>query len=149
MKTILSLPRIALWSLALGTISIPATFADTDSTTTPSTTTTAPVCTGGGKFHHESVLTAAEKAELESARHAAFTADPSLKTEKENLKQAFETLKSQGDSADKTQWQALHAQAAAFDQKLRAAELQADPNLTPIFAKLDAAPHKHWHHESA
>ncbi len=145
MKTMLSLSRIALWALALGTTSIAATYADTTApAAAPSTATNAT----GGNFHHQSVLTDAEKAQLKNARHAAFAADPSLKTEKQNLKQAFQTLKSQNGTADKTQWQALHAQAVAYHQKLRAAELNADPTLAPVFSKLDAAPHRHWHHSA-
>ena len=146
MNTILSLPRVALWALALGTTSIAATYADTAPSTTPPTA--APTCTAGGKFHHQSVLTDAEKAQLKNARHEAFTVDPSLKTDKANLKQAFAALKNQGDNADKSQWKALHAQKVAYHQKLRAAELKVDPTLASVFAKLDAVPHKHWHHSS-
>jgi len=131
MKTILSIQRVALLALVLGTASATATFAQ--STNTPSTT--APTCPAGGcHHHHDSVLTADERAQLKKAKEAVFAANPSLK-------QQFETLKSQGkDGATKDQWQSLH-------QQLRAAELNIDPTLAPIFAKLDAA-HQNWHHHS-
>lgn len=145
MKTLLSLPRVAFWALALGTTSIAATYADTTPATAP-VTTTAPTCTG---HHHASVLTDAEKAQLKNAHHEAFTVDPTLKTDKESLKQAFSALKTQGSSADKDQWRALHTQKVAYHEKLRAAELKVDPTLASVFAKLDAAPHHHGHHFSS
>ena len=145
MKTILSFPRIAFLALALGTAGVTATFAQT-ATTTP---TTAPTCSGGGghHHHHDSVLTADEKAQLKAARDKAFAADPSLQTEKAALKTQFETLKSQGDSATKDQWQALHQQKQAFETKFHNAEVTADPTVAPIITKLEAA-HQHCHHST-
>jgi len=126
MKTTLSIPRVALLALALGTASATATFAQ--STNTPSTT--APTCSAGKHHHEDSVLTEAEKAQLKTAREAALAANPSLK-------QQYETLKSEGKSpATKADRKALHAQ-------LRTAELSIDPSLAPIFAKLDAAHKNH------
>ena len=112
MKTTLSLPRVALVALALGTASVTATFAQTDTNTA-----TNPSPPSGGwhhHHHHNSVLTAAEKAELKTAREQAFAANGSLKTDADNLR-----------------------------QQLRSAELSINPNLAPIFAKLEAA-HKAW-----
>jgi hypothetical protein len=146
MKTFLSFPRVAYWALALGTSSMAATYADT--TTPPSTTTPAATTDGGFHHHHGAILTDAEKAQLKNARHEAYTVDPTLKTDKENLKQAFTALKAQGQTADKDQWRALRTQKVAYHEKLRAAELKVDPTLAPVFAKLDAAPHHHWHHSS-
>jgi seryl-tRNA synthetase len=144
MKTILSVQRAALLALALGSVSATVAFAQT--TNTPSTT--APTCSAGGFHHHDSVLTADEKAQLKKAHKAALAANPSLQSEQASLKQQFETLKSQGkDSTTKDQWKALHEQAHTFHQNLRTAELSIDPTLAPIFAKLDAA-RKHWHHSS-
>jgi hypothetical protein len=142
MKTTLSLPRVALVALALGTASVTATFAQTDTNT--ATPPTSP--SGGGHHHHHrnSVLTAAEKTELKTAREQAFAANGSLKTDADNLHQQFKTLRSEGKGvATKAQWQALHQQKAAFRQQLRSAELSINPNLAPIFAKLDAS-HKAW-----
>jgi hypothetical protein len=132
MKTILSVPRIAVLALVLGTASATATFAQTASVTTG--TTTPPTCSGGGWHrHHDSILTDAEKTELKAARDTVFAGNPSLK-------QQFETLKSAGKgSGNKADWKALHAQ-------LRADELAVDGKLAPIFAKLDAA---HGHHHSS
>jgi hypothetical protein len=142
MKTMLSVPRVALLALVLGTASATAIFAQT--TNTPSTT--APANSSGGfHHHHDSVLSADEKAQLKKAHEAALAANPSLQTEEASLKQQFETIKGQGDSATKDEKHALHEQAHTFHQNLRTAELKIDPTLAPIFAKLDAA-HKNWHH---
>lgn len=144
MKTLLSAQRVGFLALALATASVTATFAQTTSTTTPA----APTCTAGGGHHHGSVLTAAEKAQLKTARDEAFATDPSLKADEDTLKQQFESLKSAGDSATVDQKNALHAQARDFHQKLQAAELKLDPTLAPVFAKLQAA-HKHGHHHDS
>ena len=136
MKPTLSVQRVALLAFALATASITASFAQT--TTTPSTT--GSTVSTGGKHHHESVLTAAEKAQLNTARKAAYAADPSLKTEHDTLKQQSEALKAQGKGvASKDQKKTLHEQKRDFKAKLQAAELKADPTLAPIFAKLKAA----------
>ncbi len=150
MNTILSIPRVALVALALGTAGVTATFAQT---TTPSTTTTPPTDTTGGdwhhhgwKHHHDSVLSAAEKAQLKKARETALAANPTLKTQKDALKAQFEALKSANPPATKEQFQALHQQKEQLHTQLRAAELAADPTLGPVFQKLDAAHQGHGHH---
>jgi hypothetical protein len=142
MNTILSVPRVAFMALALGTATITAGFAQT--TNTPSTN--APTCSMGGwhHHHHESVLTAAEKAELKTAKTQALASNGTLQTQEAALKAQFATLKSEGDSATKADWQALHQQAETFHKNLKAAELLVDPNLAPVFAKLEAA-HQNWH----
>jgi hypothetical protein len=147
MNNLFSAPRAALAACALGAISATAAFAD--AATTPSTSTgTTCTNTAGAKHHHEdSVLTAAEKAQLKKAKEAAFAADPSLASEKDELKQKWETMKAQDSTMSEADKQALHEQAKAFHQDLRAAELKADPTLAPVFAKLDAA-HPHHHHDT-
>jgi hypothetical protein len=147
MNKLLSAPRAALIALALGTAGVTTAFAQTTNTT-PSTT--APTCTGGGwhhKHHGESVLTAAEKAQLKKAKEQALAANGSLETEHASLKQQFEALKSQGSNATADQWKALHEQKKAFHAKLKSAELLVDPTLAPIFQKLEAA-HKGHHHSA-
>lgn len=145
MKTTLSLPRVALVALALGTASVTATFAQTD--TNAATNPTPPSGGWHHHHHHNSVLTADEKAELKTAREQAFAANGTLKTDADNLRQQFKTLRSEGKGvATKAQWQALHQQKVAFRQQLRSAELSINPNLAPIFAKLEAA-HKAWHQQ--
>jgi Spy/CpxP family protein refolding chaperone len=143
MKNILSFPRVALAALVLGTATASALMAD-DATTTPTTgTTPAPTCSKGWKHHnHEVNLTDAEKAQLKKAHDAAIAANPSLQTEGDSLKQQFEALK--GSSATEDQKKALREQGRAYHEKLRAAELQIDPTLAPIFAKLETG-HKHHH----
>jgi len=61
------------------------------------------------------------------------------------LKQQFETLMANKATATSDQFKALHQQRKAFHQELRSAELKIDPNLAPIFAKIDAAKHAHHH----
>jgi hypothetical protein len=126
MKTILSIPRVVLVTLALGTASATATFAQSTSSTTTSSTT-APTCSGCW-HHHHSVLTDAEKTELKTAHTTALANNPSLAQQLEALKV--------NPNATKADWKALHSQ-------LRTAELAVDPNLTPVFDKLKAA-HGHW-----
>jgi hypothetical protein len=142
-------------ALALGTAGVSATFAQT---TTPSTSTpsTAPSADSTGScykhwhHHHDSVLSAAEKAQLKKAKEQALAANGTLQTEKENLKQKFEALRSANPPATKDQWTALQKEKEQFHQQLRSAELAFDPTLAPIFAKLDAAHQAHaGHHHSA
>jgi hypothetical protein len=133
-------------ALALGSASITATFAQT--TNEPSTAAPGPV-TSGGWHHHDSVLTADEKAQLKKAHQEALAADGTLQSEQASLKQQFAALKSQGDSTTHEQWQALHQQARDFHQKLKSAELLIDPSLAPIFAKLEAAHQNDHSHHSA
>jgi Spy/CpxP family protein refolding chaperone len=141
MKTYLSFPRAALLALALGTTVTSAALADDTTTTTPAT---PPASDEGHHHHHDKVLTADEKAQLEKAHDAALAANPDLKTEEDSLKQEHESLGSDATADQKkdlfTKWQAFH-------EKMKAAELQIDPTLAPIFAKLDAA-HKDWHKNS-
>jgi hypothetical protein len=150
MNTILSLPRVALMALALGTAGVTATFAQT--TTTPSTTTTPPADTNGGwhhhgrGHHHDSVLSATEKAQLKKAKETALASNPSLKTQHDALKAQFEALKNANPPATKAHFEALHQQKEQLHQQMRAAELAADPTLGPILQKLDAAHQGHGHH---
>ena len=149
MNTILSLPRVALVALALGTAGVTATFAQT---TTPNPTTTPPADTTGGwhphgfGHHRDSVLTDAEKAQLHKAKETALVSNPTLKSQKDALKAQFEALKSANPPATKAQFEALHQQKEALHKQLRAAELAADPSLGPILQKLDAAHQGHGHH---
>ena len=145
MKATLSAHRVALLALALGTASVTATFAQ--STNTPSTTApTSPVAGKHRHHHHDSVLTENERAQLKAAREAAYAADPSLKTEHDGLKAQFKTLKGQGkDASTKHQKKTLHKQKQDFETRLHLAEMKADPTVTPILTKLEAA-HKHGRH---
>jgi hypothetical protein len=136
MKNHLSLTRVALAALALGTATLTATFAQS---TPPSAT-----CT---HCPHNSVLTDAEQAQLKQAYQAALAANPSLQTEEDSLKQQHETLKSEGSNATADDKKALHQQWHDFFTNLKTAELNIDPTLGPIFAKLEAA-HQGWHHHS-
>ncbi len=133
---------------ALATAGATASFAQSTGTTTDSTTTTtAPTCSGG-RHHHHGILTSDERAQLKTAREKVFASNAGLKTDAENLKSQFKALRSEGKgTATEAQWQALKAQAQSFHQQMQAAELNVDPTLAPIFAKLAAA-HQGWHHSS-
>jgi hypothetical protein len=148
MNTILSLPRVALVALALGTAGVTATFAQTTTTTTPPADTDGGCHHHGWGHHHDSVLSATEKAQLKKAKETALAANPSLKTQHDALKAQFEALKSANPPATKEQFQALRQQAEQLHQQMRTAELAADPTLGPVFAKLDAAHKGHGHHHS-
>jgi hypothetical protein len=145
MKTLFSLHRVAFAALAIGIASAPAAFADT--TATNSTTAPAAPATCAGRHHHLAVLNDAERAELKTARQTALAANPSLKTQKHDLKQQFKALMANKATATPDQFKALHQQAKALHQQLRSAELKLDPNLAPIFAKIDAA-RQARHHSS-
>jgi len=108
--------------LTLGAILTCPSLAKADDSTPPP---------GGG--HGMSFLTDAQKQELKAARDAAFTADPSLKTESDALKAARESGTPPSD-ADKANWK-------AFQDKLAAAEIKADPNVAPILAEIKAHHH--------
>jgi hypothetical protein len=147
MKTPFSLHRVAFAALAIGIASAPAIFADTTATNT-TTTASAPDSSSGWSHHHRyhlAFLTAAERTELKKAKEAVLAANPSLKTQKENLRQQFKTLMANKATATPDQFKALHQQAEALHQQLRSAELLMDPNLKPIFAKIDAAKQAHPH----
>ena len=88
---------------------------------------------GPGGHHHMDFLTDAEKAELQKAREAAFAADPSLKTEEEALRADHKPGTPPSD-ADKEKFK-------AFQDKLDAAEIAADPGVEPIIAKIKAHHH--------
>jgi len=140
MKTPFSLHRVAFVALAIGIASAPAAFADT--TATNSTTTAV---TSATSVRHLVVLTDAERTELKTARHTVLAANPSLKTQRHELKQQFKALMANKATATPDQFKALHQQAKALHQQLRDAELKIDPNLAPIFAKLDAAKQARHH----
>jgi hypothetical protein len=148
MNTTLSFRRAGLLALALGTASATVLFAQSTSTSSTTTTPTAPTDTTGswqGHHHHDSILTADERAQLKKDHEAVLAANSTLAAQAASLKQQFETLKGEGSSATSAQWQALHQQKETFQSQLRSAELNLDPSLAPIFAKLDAAKAQ-WHH---
>jgi hypothetical protein len=116
--------------LSLGAIllSPSLTKAQDDSSTPP-----PPPGGGPGGHHGMGFLTPAEKAELEKARAAAFAADPSLKTEQDALQASHQPGTPPSD-ADKEKFK-------AFQDKLDAAEIAADPAVAPIIAKIKAHHH--------
>jgi hypothetical protein len=88
-----------------------------------------------GGYHDRGMgsLTDAQKKELKAAREAAFAADPSLKTEADALKASRESGTPPSD-ADKASWK-------AFQEKLNAAMIKADPNVAPILALIKTHHH--------
>ena len=151
MNNILSLPRVALMALALGTAGVTATFAQTATPSDP--TANPPPANGQGGWHkhrHDrgSVLTEAERTQLKAAREKAFAANTQLQSQEQALRAQFKALKTANPPADKTQFEALHQQKESLHQQMRAAELAADPTLGPVFAKLDAAHQGHHRHSA-
>ncbi len=144
MKTIQTLPRIAVLTLALGTASVTAAFAQTTPVTTPTPPTTSVIPQGPGVNNLSTVLTPAEKAQLEKDHAAVLAANPDLKTEADSLKAQHEALKSQGANASPDAKTALKAARKELEQKMQIAMLKIDPSVAPILAKLKAA-HKEKH----
>jgi hypothetical protein len=148
----ISLKRAAFVAVALGTLGATAVYAQTvPATTTTTTTTTGTQTPGYGEGwhhhrHHMSVLTPTERAELRSDFQKVFASDPALKTQKENLHQQFEALKSQSTPATQAQWEALKQQREAFHTQLRAAVEGVDSGAAALFQKIEAA---HSQHQSA
>lgn len=150
MNKITSLKRAVLVAVALGAAGATAVFADTattaaTSTTTPTTTTGTPGEGWHHRHHHGGVLSAAERAQLKKDREAAFAANPALKTQHDNLKQQFQTLKSQSTPATQAQWDALKTQRQAFETQLRSAIEGIDSGASALFQKIDAAKAAHHH----
>jgi hypothetical protein len=129
MKTISLLSRAALCALILGTAGVSTSFAQT-------TPAPAPDNAKGG---HAAVLTDAEKAELDKARDQVLAANPDLKKESDAVAAQREKVKIAGASASKDDRKAAKQAGHDLEAKLRPAMLKVDPNLAPIFAKLDAA----------
>ena len=101
--------------LTLGAVlACPASFAQAESPTNAPSQTPPP---GGPPHDGRGGLTEEEKQELHAAHDAAIKADPSLDTEGKALKEQME----------------------AYNKKLHAAMVKADPKVEPILAKLDAS----------
>jgi len=126
MKTILTLPRIALLAAALGTACTNVALAQDSSSSDSSSSTAAPSTSGP--------LTADEKAQLDKAKEQAEANDPDLKTQGDALKARRATIKTSSDE-DKA---AFKSDYAEFQKKLHEAELAIDPTLGPIIAKVEA-----------
>jgi Spy/CpxP family protein refolding chaperone len=139
MNPYLKLSRAAFVALALGSVTATAAFAQT-----PATAPSTPPAGGhDGKHHFGADLTDAQKTELKNAHDAVLANNPDLAAEEASLKTQHEAL--QSGTATDAQKQALFTQFHDFHTKLQAAELKIDPNLAPIFAKLEAD-HKGWKH---
>ena len=129
---ITSLTHLAFLTCALAVAGLGRAIADD----------TTPPSDGGKHWHHDSVLTADEHAQLKADFEKAFAADPSLKTEHDALKDQWKSAKD-GSADDK---QALHEKMHAFHDKLDAAVEKIDPSATALIDKEKAA---HHHHDDA
>ena len=87
-------------------------------------------------------LTDAEQQEMHKAHDAAFAADPTLATEGKAI---MDQMKAARDSGTRPS-EDLIAKRNAFQAKMDAAMIKADPGVAPIIAKIKAA---HEHHEGA
>jgi hypothetical protein len=81
-----------------------------------------------------SILTQDQITEYANAHAKALTDDPALKAEGDALKKEFADVMAHGTAAQK---QAVLEKVDAHRQKLRQAMLKEDPNLGPIFARID------------
>jgi DNA polymerase III delta prime subunit len=121
--------KIALLGFAIGVASLTAASAQ-DANTDTSTE---------HQWHHDSVLTADEQAELKKDREQVFTVNPDLKTEGKDLWEQRKTMK---DASDEDK-QAFREKMHAYKAKLDAAIEGVDSNAAALIAKLDAAHHHH------
>jgi hypothetical protein len=80
-----------------------------------------------------------ERMQLDKARQQVLATDPELKTETEHLKSLHDSAANQNPPASPEQRNAMFAEWKAYQKKMRAAMLQVDPTLGPLFAKIDHA----------
>lgn len=83
-------------------------------------------------------LTPDEQAKLEAARKKAIESDPSLKAEMEAMKQEHKAMKDAGTRPTPDQRKEMMAKRKAFEEKLDAATIKADPSVAPILEKIKA-----------
>ena len=83
-----------------------------------------------------SILTADQIKEYAIARNKALASDPALNAENDALKAEYSDAMLHGTPAQK---QTLLMKVDSHRQKLRAAMLKQDPNLVPIFKRIDAS----------
>lgn len=94
---------------------------------------------GGGQGGRLSFLSSDERAELMQARKTVLANNPDLKAEQEDLRKQAQALKSGDGSTNPDDKKALMQNFLAHEKKMKAAMLQVDPNLTPVFDKIEAA----------
>jgi hypothetical protein len=129
-----SVSKITLLACVLGAVSLVSAGAqdsDADSSSTPSS---------GGNWHHDSVLTQAERDELKNDWEKATTANPDLQTEAKDL---WEQRTSMKDASEEDR-QAYRGKWQAFADKAEAAIEGIDSNAAPLIAKVKAAFFHHW-----
>jgi len=124
MKTI-NLTHVAAFTLALGLAGLGRTLADD-------------TAGGDGKhWHHDSILTEDERAELKKDRDQVFASNPDLKKEGEDLHGSWKK------DASEDEKKAAREKFHAFHEKLDAAIEAIDPNAKALIDKLKAAHHHH------
>lgn len=94
---------------------------------------------GSGQGSRLSFLSSDERSELMRARKTILANNPDLKAEQEDLRKQAQALKSGDGSANPDDKKALMQNFLAHEKKMKAAMLQVDPNLAPVFDKIDAA----------
>lgn len=87
----------------------------------------------GDREHMLSFLSPEDRAKLMKARDEVLSTHPELKEEEESLKQKRDEMKD-GSPEDR---KALFQEFMAHEKKMRAAMLQVDPSLQPIFDQID------------
>ena len=122
--------RVILPVLALGVTALQSAFADA--------ATNAPA----NPAPPASAIDNDDMTRLVKVREQVLATHPDLKAEEEKLKTMHDAAKSQNPPPTAEQKSAAIAEWKAYQKKMRAAMLEIDPTLSPIFAKLDAS-HKH------
>jgi hypothetical protein len=85
--------------------------------------------------HYGNVLTPEESQEVSKAHSAALFASPRLNDEERKLWGEFRAARDSGQRPSPD----VMAELRDYNAKLRAAMIQADPNVEPVLVKLEAA----------
>ena len=85
-----------------------------------------------------SFLSAEDRQHLMRVRRQAVEGDPQLKSEQENLKQEWQSLKAKGSSATPEDKETLRRDLRANNEQLEAAMLKIDPTIQPILDQIKA-----------
>jgi hypothetical protein len=123
---------------AFATIVLLAGTAGLRAQTNPAPTNAAPAKPAAAAAESKalSILTPDQINEYAAARKKALVDNPALDSENEALKAEYADVMLHGTAAQK---QAVLEKVDSHRQKLRAAMLKEDPNLEPIFNRIDAS----------
>ena len=84
-----------------------------------------------------SSLSAQDKMKFLKARKEVLANNPDLKAEQESLTKERAAIKNEGDNATQDERTVLFQNTMAHEKKMKAAMLQVDPSLGPVFDQID------------